>query len=1149
MAEKVASGAYRTVGEFVHDLRLVFLNCIDYWTPTVSFAIIARYLLNEVDLRVKELNFELATGTQVAHAAADAAGGSKAKGGKKTGKQPKHAAMTAAWTPAMQQAAAATAGNRDSATTPNTPTPSTPASPPLPLGSAAAAASLDFPAASASASASASSVLSASDHKKCSVIIHALQSEYGLFAKPANIPDYAELLSDYYVKVRHPNDLLTVSRRLFIHDYTSVDEFKADVSLIWDNALAYYSQPAIKDKLLDADDICALARRLKDDFNRRWESYERAHANKLVIKRDKSKVTAQPTEAATAQQQAAAAAAAVETAHSSPVKREDDTSSEAADSAARRLTAHDSHTLAIAATSTGNGTAATSAGPIHIKKESSLQQVRDVSLPLHTSVAASTATATTTALHTAASGSAGGALATLPSSSSSSSASHTLSSVDRKPMKKASGVLPVLSPAPPSNAAAVRPASPIPPHSPAALHRATAHTATHRPHAQTAASTNGTAVGGSTLIASVHRPPSANAAPSSSSSSSSRRSLDSAGAAVGSSPSQPLSTVSSSASLLSSVLSDVLPAPPKAKQRGGSVIKPLTAAQRRARVAEVSRKVQSTAARGRSFWQQHHQHQHQPHQQQQEATATGISTTQQHNKAASVPSSSSLLTGGRTSSLLKEASRPAVSLHSFHSLLPSTATGLLPPPPAPLLPTAPPASASSSSLPSPAGSHTRHCTLSVEAPTVSAADSGLLDAYQSAGFHSCYPPTAAADGCSSASAPPSSSSLLCRARHCLLPATARFPHPLDHFTVDLARVDSLLPAAAALSFSNASLQCAVSDRVGGSCVVMPSTARALDCSGAVALSRKRRRMDDEAAAATAGAASSQLLSAPPITAAVTGTAPAAASSVSSLTCRLLPPLTWSDREQLRLLPSALHQPSTDSQADDDVEGTTAAGMDAEVSDPLTALPDVDDDSDAVMSSVGDQAIALSLPARSNADAVYASLTQLSGRLDWHSAGFLLCGEQVMERQPSQTPLWPASSSSSSRSRRRYLSCCPAPSQQTTLPFSSRPPLQFARLSLFCFAGTTSLALLLLPGAATAFTNTNASTTDLLLPSPLHADGGTMLSQSVCRAWEQRVEAELRHMQQQMVEGTHAAEKEAEREWLLWKEEQQTLRDRLSMLVT
>ena len=386
IAEKVSSGVYRTVAEFVADLRLVFTNCIDYWTPTARYAITARYLLNEVDLRVKEMTFELNTGTQVVHAASEASGGTKAKGGKKSGKQQKHSAVTA-WTPAMQQAAAAAAmiaGGTDTATAATTPsTPSTPLTP-SPFGQTAPV-PVDFP---TTASSSVVAVMSAAEHSKCSGIIHSLQADqqYGLFARPANIPEFWDVLSDYYVKVGRPNDLLTVSRRLNIRDYTTVDHFRADVALIWENAQSYYSQPSLKDTLLDADDICRLAVNLRDDFGRRWDTYSHAATNRLVIKKTKPPAHTVP---ATAQP-------AVTAAHrASQLKAEDVGDAETADIVLVRDTAMQGQQATARTAPTGSSN---TAAVTQVRREGQAQSTRD-SYAQSTASIPSSFTATPSAAH------------------------------------------------------------------------------------------------------------------------------------------------------------------------------------------------------------------------------------------------------------------------------------------------------------------------------------------------------------------------------------------------------------------------------------------------------------------------------------------------------------------------------------------------------------------------------------------------------------------------------------------------------------------------------------------------------------------------------------------------------------------------------
>ena len=1049
IAEKMASGAYRTVKEFVADLRLVFTNCIDYWTPTVDYAIAAQYLLNEVDLRVKEMTFELTTGATVIHAAGEAGTGSKAKGGKKAAKQHKNSAVTA-WTPAMQQAAAAvvTGGNnKDHATT----TPSTPSTPMTPssFGSAGSPPA-DFPT-TATACTSFPSVMSNAEYSKCSSIVHSLQSDsrYGLFAKPANIPEFAALLSDYYVKVRHPNDLQTVSRRLAIRDYSTVDEFRADVALIWENALSYYNKPGLNEQLLDADELCKLALQLRDDFNHRWHSFEQTAANKLVIRKSKAAIPTLST---------AAMAGALQP--SPQVKSERVAVTDTTDSATRRLTA-DWPSTATTAT-------------VGDSKDAAVMQVKSEgeAHPVHGFAAASigssiTSPTASTALSAASGGEVKAAGASLAPSSSlvSHAPASSLSVVGDKRVKKSPGNKSAALPLPPpaSNATA-RPASPmIAPSSPASLHRASQsqplanNAGTNRaspPHATSAASTSQFTI----------------TVPSS------RRHDSSAG-----------SSASAAASLWSSVRSDVLPPPPKAKQRGGSVIKPLTAAQRKVRVSEVSQKVAVSASRTQQFWQQH--------------SHTTTAQPQQHvaqQAAASQHSANSR----SIQTAFDRSLQSTIDKQSFN-LLP---TPLLPATHSPplVLPPAPHSAPAASSIPSeplhtttavtaaPPITTTRSCQLPVEVPMVSSTG---LHRYTGAGFHRCGP----------------GGFTLCRARHCLLPATIHFPYHIDSFTVELA---ALSPSALhPSSTSTVPVLCELSDRVGGCSVVLPSTARAVECSAGVALRRKRRRLD----AATAASSLLAPLSPSTVTA---GVDRRAADSLSAFTCRLFPPLSCSDREQLKLLPSRLSE-------DENSTVGGAARLGADVSDTVVAAMA---DEELSVDDAG-EGISHSLSSHGSLAAVYAPLSQLTAALEWHSEGFWFCREQASEkmRHAPLASVLPSSRATRS-SRRRYLSCH-VPSHP---PLPAEFALPFGRLSVFCFAATMSVAL---PGH------------DTLLASPLHVDGCTLAPRSVCRAWEQLMVTEQRNKQQQISEQLRNAIVDAERSWQAMKDMDRSVRDKLGLLVS
>ena len=117
----------------------------------------------------------------------------------------------------------------------------------------------------------------------------------------------------------------------------------------------------------------------------------------------------------------------------------------------------------------------------------------------------------------------------------------------------------------------------------------------------------------------------------------------------------------------SSVLSDVLPPPPKAKQRGGSVIKPLTAAQRKVRVSEASRKMHASAASTQHYWQQ------QP---------IAIQRQQQHSAQEVTIGSHSTPSPSATQAVSEDQPHSAVDIHASN-LLPAGFRAAVRPPPAP----------------------------------------------------------------------------------------------------------------------------------------------------------------------------------------------------------------------------------------------------------------------------------------------------------------------------------------------------------------------------------------------------------------------------------------------------------------------------------
>ena len=1053
IGEKVASGAYRTVKEFVADLRLVFSNCIEYWSATVDYAITAQYLLNEVNLRVKEMTFELTTGAQVVHATGDAAGGSKAKSGKKASKPHKQSVAVTAWTPAMQQAAAAvvtgTLDSSPSATAPSTP--STPSTPSL------AAAAADFP---SSADAATSPAMSAGEWAKCTAIVHSLQSDaqYGLFARPANIPEFAQLLSDYYVKVRQPNDLQTVSRRLAIRDYATVADFSVDVALIWNNAVSYYSQPGLSERLEDADFITQLALALKADFERRWDSFEQAAANKLLIK--KSKASTQP-----AASHAPAAGPSAPAPHSDASVKSEPATAESSDS----FTVHPVAT---------EGQAAASAASVHIKQEGqAAHRGREPTAPPAAPAAsASLAASTTASTSVAASGSV--SISSSAAHSPSLSSSSVAAAERRSKQVHASGSL--AAPPLPSFTGSARPSSPVTaaPPSPASLHRSS-----QPARVPLSSATQPTASASSTSLT-VTLP-------------SSRR--------IEASATHSLSGTSSasaaSSAACSFVLSSVLPSPPKAKQRGGLVIKPLTAAQRRVRVSEVSRKVTLSAASSQRYWQQQQQQQAQPAARQ--LSPQAASANQPISQAA-------------PSALQPKAEAPSrwiVDSHSISSLplqpaLPS------PPPPLPL------------AAVSPSPRRARQCDLPVPTPVlVDSAGAALLAAYSAAGFH-------ASEG------EGGDRSLLCRARHCLLPATLLFPYHIDAFTLDLALLHPapLSPPlwnTAALPHDEVTLRCEVSDRLGDCPTVMPSTARLLERCAAVALGRKRKRVDQAAASQTTLLAATAAAAQTSTDAQFTSAAASASASLSSSVYRLFPAVRWSDREQLRRLPSRLRHAVPSEGAG--LAGNIERREDATASGSATT-ESVEPDSDAGVD--GDELereavanISLSLVSHCTLASAYAPLTQLTASLDWHADGFLYCREQHREFRRDRSGALGFALMPRLRSRRAYLSC--SATETAEAPLIAVPHLPFARLSIFCFAATTSLSL---PGD------------DTLVTSPLHADGSTLLPASVCARWQQRVLDELRSAKRASLQLSQRIHDEAYNQWHAWTTEHAALRQRLGFVI-
>ena len=258
ISAKVARGEYSGVDDFAYDLRLVFTNCLAYWggAPNSPYPLYAHYLLDEVDLSLREIRFSLATGVQaeVGGAKKGAKGGHHSKGGGA------HAALKP-WTPVLRQLAALSGkeGGLQTPTTPLTPPVSSITAPP-PDSSA------ERP------------VMSAREHSKCLSIIAALRASpvFQAFVEPPDIPSMGiPQLVDYYERIPRRMDLTTLSRLLHICGFPTSDDFRRDASLIWRNVYAYYDGTGGCAHIANwEEDVVRPARQLEADFQRRWEAFD-----------------------------------------------------------------------------------------------------------------------------------------------------------------------------------------------------------------------------------------------------------------------------------------------------------------------------------------------------------------------------------------------------------------------------------------------------------------------------------------------------------------------------------------------------------------------------------------------------------------------------------------------------------------------------------------------------------------------------------------------------------------------------------------------------------------------------------------------------------------------------------------------------------
>jgi hypothetical protein len=81
--------------------------------------------------------------------------------------------------------------------------------------------------------------------EKCLAIIDDLLAHpmAGFFSKP--VDPIADEVPDYFDVIQHPSDLGTVRTKLSNDRYRSLQDFKRDINLIWENAATYNGRPSL----------------------------------------------------------------------------------------------------------------------------------------------------------------------------------------------------------------------------------------------------------------------------------------------------------------------------------------------------------------------------------------------------------------------------------------------------------------------------------------------------------------------------------------------------------------------------------------------------------------------------------------------------------------------------------------------------------------------------------------------------------------------------------------------------------------------------------------------------------------------------------------------------------------------------------------
>jgi hypothetical protein len=299
---KLEAGNYISLEEFFTDCALVYENCIEFWTRESEYAIGAIVMLNELQLRVKEINFELTMR------------GSKLKGGAK------------AKAKAARNIPQLTRQLSTSTFLPPT-TPMTPFYPPNTgnLANSANSTSLfDFPETldssallpqpslmrdssilsmiSAAGSASVGPQLSDEEFDKCDAVLGQFKGKgtgkyqkFNVFNDPIIPTMYGSEILDYFAHVQQPMDFGTMLRKLYINEYSSVEQFLADARLIWENCISYYSNYSSYDSATRAG-LLNTAKELSAEFLQLWDNYkprDKQLEEKAKVKKEKAEKAAE----------------------------------------------------------------------------------------------------------------------------------------------------------------------------------------------------------------------------------------------------------------------------------------------------------------------------------------------------------------------------------------------------------------------------------------------------------------------------------------------------------------------------------------------------------------------------------------------------------------------------------------------------------------------------------------------------------------------------------------------------------------------------------------------------------------------------------------------------------------------------------------